>query len=176
MRTPTNSEKFLLGVLALIAVGGAVFFGGSALLDHQRLLERQEKSLHADQLEAMVDLQEEPLWTKRAQWLAAHQPAVGDAGTTQAEMLHVIVQGARDHHLEIADQNLGPLTHGPGGARVSAALKIKGSMEALSRWLAELQQPSQLYAVDSFSLKADADEKSVICELHLSRYYREGGS
>ena len=176
MRAPTNPEKFLLGILGLVVLGGGAFFGGSALLDRQRALEHERKILHADQLEAMADLQTKFLWDQRLGWLRAHQPMLGDANDTQAQLLNFLVKGARDHHLEIDEQNLGPIQHGPGGAKVAAEIKLKGSMEALCRWLADLQQPQNFYAVDFFSLKVDPDQKSVVCEVHISRYFREDGS
>ena len=86
-----------------------------------------------------------------------------------------MVKGARDHHLEVQEQNLGDVAHGPAGAKVQAEVRVKGGMEALCRWLADLQQPGNFYAVDLFSLKADQDEKSMVCTLHLSRYFQEGG-
>jgi hypothetical protein len=175
MRPTTNSEKFLLGVLATVILGGLIFFGGKAFIRRQQALDLERASLRADQAEAIVDLQQKPLWTQRAQWIKDNEPPFGDEGDTRAQVLNFVVKGARDHHLEIVDQNLGDVAHGPGGVKVNAEVKVKGSMEALCRWLAELQKPASFYAVDLFSLKADADEKSMDCTLRLSRYFRDAG-
>jgi hypothetical protein len=176
MRPTTNSEKFLLGLLGLVVVGGALYFGGSALLERQQALDHQRRSLQADQLEAMADLQTQSGWEARRAWLRDHQPALTNEGDAGAEVLNFVVKGARDHHLEVEEQNLGAVQHGPGGTRIGAEIKIKGGMEPLCRWIADLQQPQNFYAVDFFSLKADPDQKSVICELHISRYFRENNS
>jgi hypothetical protein len=176
MRAVTSSEKVLLGILGLVAFGGALYFGGSVLQDEQRNLDHQRLALRADQMEAMVDLQQQPLWAARQQWIQHHEPKLGEESDAGAQVLNFVVKGARDHHLEIEEQNLGAVQHGPGGAKVNTEVKIKGSMEALSRWLAELQQPENFYAVDFFSLKADPDQKSVVCEVHISRYFRENNS
>jgi hypothetical protein len=176
MRPTTRSEQFLLGILGLVLVGGALYFGGSALLDRQQALDHQRRLLHADQLESMADLQMKPLWDSRRAWLRDHQPALTNEGDTSAQVLDFLVKGARDHHLEVETENPGEVRHGPGGARIAAEIKIKGGMEALCRWLADLQQPQNFYAVDFFSLKADPDQKSVICEVHISRFFQEKNS
>jgi hypothetical protein len=176
MRPTSNSEKFLLGILGLIVLGGAVYFGGDALEKKQRDLDNQRAELKADNAEAQVDLLQAPVSAQRQKWIHDHEPAFGEEDDTRAQVLNFIVKGARDHHLEIQEQNMGQVQHGPGGARVEAEIKIKGGMESLSRWLADLQKPESFYAVDFLSLKADPDQKSVICSLRVARYFREGGS
>jgi hypothetical protein len=175
MRPKTNSEKFLLGLLALVIFGGVIFFGYKALGQRQLALNLERASLKADQTEAEVDLQQMPLWAQRQDWIKNHEPLFGEEGDTRAQVLNFVVKGARDHHLEIQDQNLGDVQHGPGGVKVNAEVRVKGSMEGLCRWLAELQKPESFYAVDLFSLKADQDQKSVDCTLRVARYFREGG-
>ncbi len=64
--------------------------------------------------------------------------------------------------------------HGSAGTRVNVAIKVKGSMEGLCQWLSDLQQPAHFYAVTLFSLKADQDQKSMVCTLQLARYFKEG--
>jgi hypothetical protein len=175
MRPTTSSEKFLLGVLGCVILGGVVFFGGKALWQKQAALDLEGASLRADNAEARVDLQQEPLSAQRQKWIRDHEPVLGEEGDTRAQVLNFVVKGARDHHLEIQEQNLGEVQHGPAGAKVGSEVRVKGSMEALCRWLAELQKPASFYAIDLCSLKADQDMKSMICTLHVSRYFREGG-
>jgi len=174
MRPTTSSEKFLLGVLGCVILGGVVFFGGKALWQKQAALDLERASLRADNAEAQVDLQQAPLSAQRQKWIRDNEPAFGEEGDTRAQVLNFVVQGARGHHLEIQEQNLGDVQHGPGGAKVESEVRVKGSMEALCRWLAELQKPEGFYAVDLFSLKADQDMKSMVCTLHVSRTFREG--
>jgi hypothetical protein len=47
-------------------------------------------------------------------------------------------------------------------------------MEGLVNWLTALQKPDQFYAVSSFSLQADQDQKSMICTLRIARYFKDG--
>jgi hypothetical protein len=176
MRPTTNSERYLLCALGLVFVGGAIFFGDKALNRREQALELQRSSLQAARVAGEVELQQMPLWTKRAQWIRDHEPVMGDEGDMRAQLLAFAVKGARDHHLEVLDQSVGDVQHGPGGAKVEAELKLKGGMESLCRWLAELQKPTSFYAVDSFSLKADNDQKSMVCSLRIARYFRDHGS
>ena len=175
MRPTTNSENFLLSVLGLVLVSGALFFGGKALNQRERSVDLEKASLRADNAEAAVDLQQEAAWAERKQWILDHEPAALEPGDASAQVLSYVVKGARDHELEVQEQNLGAVQHGPAGEKVESEVRVKGSMEGLCRWLAELQKPETFYAVDLFSLKADQDEKSMVCTLHISRYFREGG-
>jgi hypothetical protein len=168
-----QSEKFLLGVLILVILGGAAYFGYSALSQKQRSLDLARASLKADQAEAEVDLQKEDLWKQRKAWIKDHEPAFGEEGDMQAQVLNFVVKGARDNYLEVLEQNPGAVQHGPGGVRVNVEIKIKGAMEGLCRWLAGLQKPESFYAVGLFSLKADQDQKSMVCTLQVARYFKE---
>ena len=174
MRPTTRSEKILLAVLGLVLLGGLLFFGGKALVQKQHSLALARASLRADNAEAMVELQDEPRWVARSHWIHDHEPMAVEEGDARAQVLSSVVQGARDHHLEIEEQNLGEVEHGAAGAKVQSEVRVKGSMEALCRWLADLEQPEKFYAVDLLSLKADQDQKSMVCTLHVSRYFREG--
>ena len=173
MRVTTNSEKTLLVVLGLILAGGVVFFGNKAVSQKQQALNLSRAGLKADQAEAMVDLNDEARWQQRRSWIHDHETPMGDEGDTRAQVLDAVVKGARAHHLEIIEQDPGDVQHGPGGARVNVSVKVKGAMEGLCRWLAELQKPDSFYALGLFSLKADQDEKSMICTLQVARYFRE---
>ena len=175
MRPTSNSERFLLGVLGMVVVGGAMFFGFKALKQRQQALDLELATLKADKTASEVELEQMPMWTRRAKWISDHEPAMGDEGDTRAQFLAFAVKGARDHHLEVLNQSVGDVQHGPGGAKIDAEIKLKGSMEALCRWLAELQQPIDFYAVDSLSLQADQDQKSMVCTLKLARFFKETG-
>ena len=40
------------------------------------------------------------------------------------------------------------------------------------KWLTALGKADQFYAVTSFSLKADTDQKSFICDVRVARYFK----
>lgn len=170
----TTSEKRLLGILGLIALGGGLFTGGKAAWHKQSALETERAELRASQAEAMIDLQTESTWAARRAWIQAHQPVLRDEVDTGAQTLDSIVKSAQDQHLEIQERNLGQMQRGPAGARIETEIKVKGSLESLCRWIAALQQPENFYAIDLFSLQADPDQKSTDCSLRIARIFREG--
>jgi hypothetical protein len=174
MRPQTKNEKLLLALLAAIVVLGGSFFGYRWIAAKQASLQMTYAGLLADQREAQVDLQQSDLWTQRKTWIHDHEPTLGDEGETKAQVLAFVLKGARAHKLEIVEQNLSDVQQGPGGTRVNVSVTVKGAMESLTEWLTELQKPDQFYAVSLFSLKADQDQKSMVCRLQLARYFKGG--
>jgi Tfp pilus assembly protein PilN len=175
VRLQTNNEKVLLSILAVIIFVGGNFFGYHWLSQKQSALQLTEAQLRADQAEAQVDLLQSDLWAQRKVWVHDHEPALGDEGDAKAQVLEYVLKGARTNKLEIMDQNLGDVQHGAAGTRINVSVKVKGSMQDLCKWLTNLQKPGQFYAISLFSLKADQDQKSMVCTLQIARYF-EGGS
>ncbi len=151
----TRTEKLLLALLALIIIGGGSFYGCDWLSKKQSSLSLEYAQLRADRAETEVDLQKESLWAQRKAWVQDHQPAMDNEGDTQAQMLQFVQKGARDHNLEIVEQNLNDVQHDAAATCVNVSIKVKGSMQSICQWLAELQKPESFYAVSLFSLKAD---------------------
>jgi hypothetical protein len=170
----TKNEKILLGILAAILFAGGNYFGYRWLAQKQSSLQLAYLQLKADQAEAKVDLQESDLWAQRKAWIRDHEPALGDEGDSKAQVLNYVVKGAHDNKLEVMEQHLNNVQRGAAGACVTVTVKVKGSMEGLAKWLTDLEKPDQFYAVSSFKLSADQDQKSMICELQIARYFKEG--
>jgi hypothetical protein len=131
-----------------------------------------EAQLRADEAEAKVDLLESGLWAERKAWINDHEPALGNEGDAKAQVLEYVLKGARDNKLEIMDQSLKDSQQGASGTRINVAVKVKGPMQGICKWLTDLQKPEQFYAVTSFSLRADEDQKSMVCALQISRYFK----
>jgi hypothetical protein len=129
--------------------------------------------LQADQAEAKVDLQETVLWTPRLAWVRDHEPVMGEESDAKVQVLNYVLKGAADNKLTVMEQSLNEVQHGPAGARVNVSVKIKGSMEGLCKWLTDLEKPDQFYAITAFSLKADEDQKSMVCSLQIARYFKD---
>jgi len=164
----------LLILLVLLVLAGGSFIGYRWLQTAQTALDTRYSDLHTAQLEAESDLKMQDVWAARKAWIKDHEPSLGDEGSSKAQVLELVLKGARDNKLEIIEQNLDETQHGAGGARVTVDLKVKGSMESLCRWLTDLQKPENFYAVLNFSLKADQDQKSMVCSVQIARYFKEG--
>jgi hypothetical protein len=172
----TRNEKFLLAVLFAILFVGGNYFGYRWLAQKQTSLTLAGAQLRADQAEAKVDLQESDLWAQRKAWVGEHEPVLGDEGETKAAVLNYVVKGAHDNKLEVMEQNLNDVQQGAAGTRINVSVKVKGSMQDLCKWLTVLQKPDQFYAISTFSLKADQDQKSMLCALQIARYFKKGSN
>ena len=170
----TNNEKVLLSVLAAFIFVSGNYFGYRWLAKKQSTLQLAYAGLRADQAEAKVDLLESDKYAQRKAWINQHEPPLGNEGDAKAQVLDFVLKGAGDNKLEIMDRNLNDVEHGAAGTRVNVSIKVKGSMQSLCKWLADLQKPDQFYAVSSFALKADQDQKSMVCTLQIARYFKEG--
>jgi hypothetical protein len=169
----TRTEKILVVMLVLIVFGAANFYGYEWLSHRQQALALRYAELRADRAEALVDLQKQSFWAQRQAWIKDHEPALTDEGDAKAQVLQAVLKGARDQHLEILEQTLGEAQPGPGGIQINATVKVKGGTQALCTWLADLQKPESFYAISQFSLKADQDQKSMVCTLQVARYFKK---
>lgn len=169
----TKSEKFLLLILIAIVFAGGNFFGYRWLAQKQKTLQLAYAGLRADQAEAKVDLLESGLWAQRKAWIRDHEPAVGDEGESHGAVLTYVKKEADDNKLQVMEESLNDVQHGAAGTRMNVSIKVKGSMEGLVKLLTDLQKPDQFYAISSFSLKADEDQKSMVCMLRIARYFKD---
>jgi phosphoenolpyruvate-protein kinase (PTS system EI component) len=168
----TRNEKILLAILAVILFVAGNLFGYRWIAKRESDLRVTEATLKADQVEAKVALLQSNTWAQRKEWIASNQPKMGDEGETKAAVLEHVLKGARDNKLEILEQNLNDLQQGAAGTRVNVSVKVKGSMQDLVKWLTALEKPEEFYAVSTFSLKADQDQKSMVCSVQIARYFK----
>jgi hypothetical protein len=170
----TKNEITLLWILIAIVFAGGNYFGYRWLAQKQSTVRLAYAGLRADQAEAKVDLLESPLWAQRQAWIRDHEPPLVDEGSAKAAVLDYVLKGAGENKLEIMEQSLNDVEHGTAGTKVNVSVKVKGSMEGLVKWLTDLQKPDQFYAISSFTLRADQDQKSMVCTLQIARYFKGG--
>jgi hypothetical protein len=173
----TNNEKILLAILGAIIFLGGNYYAYVWLSGRQADLESTCLQLQADQTEAEVDLRDRELWAQRKAWISENEPVMGEEGDTKAQILKVVSDGVSQNKLEKLDQGLGSdIEQGPAGEKVTVTIKVKGSMEGICHWLADLQKPVNFYAVTISALQADQDMKSMTCNVEIARFFkaREG--
>jgi len=175
VRPQTKNEKILLTILVAILFVGGNYFGFGWIAEKQSSLQLAEAGLRADQAVAKVDLAQSDLWAQRKAWVSENEPAMGgDEGETKAAVLTYVKKGADDNKLTVLEQSLNDVQRGAAGTRINVSIKVKGSMQDLCKWLTNLQKPDQFYAISSFSLQADQDQKSMVCSVQVARYFKEG--
>lgn len=169
----TRNEKILLAILGAVLFLGGNYYAYDWLARQQAGLDSTSSQLQADKVEAEVDLRDRDLWTQRAAWIRDNEPGMGEEGDTKAQILKVVSDGIRQNKLEKMDQGLGDdIERGPAGEKVRVTVKVKGSMEGICHWLADLQKPANFYAVTITALQADEDMKSMVCSLQVTRYFK----
>ncbi len=116
-------------------------------------------------------LEEKDLWTERGQWIADHQPTLTNRDQASSDMLQKIVEKARTYNIIINDQRILEPTSTPHYQQIAIELKIKGTLEQITRWIADFQQPENFYAITSCNIKSDTEPPKIICTLQIARWY-----
>jgi len=171
MRRLSATESRLLGLL----LGAGVIVGSLVLISVGKRLhagmDRELAELRASKVEADVWRQERPLWQERAAWLTANQPKYPVEGNPSSALLQKIQETASAHGLAILEQSLAEPSSGSGYREVAVRVKVGATLEQLTRWLVELQQPALFQAVTSFSIRSDKEPPKIICDAQIARWY-----
>ena len=178
MRALTVKEKRLLAGLL-----GAIFVllnvvGLQAFLNRQRALQTSIVRLQGELTEGRAILEEKAVWQERAAWLDAKQP--GDDTTTtddDAKFYEFVESSAKNAGLTYTRRDAGQRPSDGAYAEVVDSSQVKGKMEALVKWLNELQQPEAFRAIKQISVKS-GEPPEVIAEVEVARWYRpvQGGT
>jgi len=178
MRALTVKEKRLLAGLL-----GAIFVllnvvGLQAFLNRQRALKSNIVRLQGELTEGRAILEKKVIWQERAAWLDAKQP--GDDTTTtddDAKFYEFVENSAKNAGLTYTRRDAGQRQSDGAYAEVVDSSQVKGKMEALVKWLNELQQPEAFRAIKQISVKS-GEPPEVIAEVEVARWYRpvQGGT
>jgi hypothetical protein len=173
MRALTAKEQKLLFLLI-----GALFVllnivGLQAFLNRQRLLQSNIAQLRTQLDEHRSILAGKDYWEQRGAWLEANQP-VDDTGTVEddTKFTEFVEVSAKNSGLEYTRRGGGPLPARGAIAEVYDASTVKGSMEALVKWLSELQKPKDFRVIKQLRIKCTEKPPDVVCDLEVARWYR----
>ena len=171
MRSLTEKEKRLT-LMLLVAVFLAInLFGLTFLSRKRKALEADLFRLRTEQLEAKNWLGEKDLWLERKKWLDDNQPRLKNGGEANANLLETVQSSAQHQKITIVEQGFMEPANKTHYRQVGVKLKVNGTLEDITRWLANLQQPAKFQAVTTLSLKSDADPSRMKCELQVVRWY-----
>lgn len=171
MRALNKRERRLIVMLS-----GAIFvivnlFGVSSLFQRQGQLQSRLIALRNERREAKSWLVEKDMWQKRKEWLDKNQPKLHTTGEGNASLLETVQTTARKNNITIVEQGFAEPTPQPAYQEIAVKLKVSGTLESITRWLVELQQPTKFIAIPLLSMKSDSDATKVICELTVARWY-----
>jgi Tfp pilus assembly protein PilO len=171
MRALTKSERRLtllfLGLVFVVANVLAL----EAIIKKRRTLEREITRLNLEQREASAWMSDRDYWMKRKAWLDEKQPKLEVEGQESARLLETLQQSARQQNITISTQRLIDPKTTTYYREGSVQLEIKGRLESVTRWLAQLQEPARFQAVTSLTLKSDTEPPKVIVNLTVARWY-----
>jgi hypothetical protein len=172
MRALTAKEKRLLLVLL-----GAIFvlinvIGLNTYLARLHSLKSSLLKLQGQLVENRAILEVGGEWLERAAWLDANQPT-DDVATTDddAKFYEFVETSAKNFGLSYQRREAGAVPQDGLLAEVFDSSQVKGTMEALIKWLVQLQDPSAFRAIKQLSIRS-GEPPQVIAEVTVSRWYR----
>jgi hypothetical protein len=172
MRPLTKLEKTLSITLAATLFLLANLFGISALLRQKRALQLDAVTLKSTRDEADLWLGEKTKWLARQDWLNQTQPKAAQPEAAQSVFFEELQKSARARSLAIDEQGFGEVAETKHFQSVVVRMRVNGTLENATRWLASIQRPELFQAITSFSLKSEKDPPNVNLELEIAKYYR----
>jgi hypothetical protein len=168
MRALTVSERRLGLILLGLVLVIANLFLGRMLVKQQRAWQRDIARLQVERREAATWLAEQDLWSQRKAWLDEKLPRSNHDGQDPARLLELLQQSAGRHKIVIIQQKLQePLTL-ERYREVAIQLEVKGTLEAIGRWLAELQAPDKFQAITKLTMQNAEDAAQLKCQLTVA--------
>lgn len=171
MRRINRNEKRLLIVLAIVLVAITEILGVRWLLGMRRGLQARRLRLEGEVMTAGAWMSDKDVWMERGKWLDATQPRLVSVEKANAELLETLQKTARAQKLSILEQSFAEAAARPHCREVAVRLTVSGSLEAISRWLVEVQQPGRFQAVTFFSMKCDSEPSQLKCAIQIARWY-----
>jgi len=172
MRALTAKERKLLFFLL-----GAIFLllnvvGLQAFLNRQRLLQANIGQLNTQLDEHRSILADRVYWDERAAWLEANQPT-DDVSTVEddTKFTQFVETSAKNSGLEYTRRGGGPMPPRGSIAEVYDASTVKGPMEAVVKWLSELQKPRDFRVIKQLRIKS-GEPPEIVCDVEVARWYR----
>lgn len=173
MRRLTPSEVRLvrlLGVVLLLVALVFVIVYYKRSVDSLRL---EIADLRNQKAESDFWMDEKPLWDKRAEWMRGNMPVLPGDGSASSAFLEDMQRSARSSGLEIDSQSLLDPVAAGGVEEYALRMRVSGSLESFTRWMASLQDPAKFQAVTALNVKSDAEPPDVVCELQITRFYQQ---
>jgi type II secretory pathway component PulM len=171
MRPLNPREKRLATIFGAIILLMANYYLLNYLFTQIKKQKQTIADLRSQEKLTAIWIEEKDLWTQRGDWIAKHQPILSNRDQASSDMLQKIVEKARNYNITISDQRILEPTSTPHYQQIAIELKIIGTLEQITRWIAEFQQPQNFYAITSCSIKSDAEPPKIICTLQIARWF-----
>ncbi|MCC6355975.1 MAG: type 4a pilus biogenesis protein PilO [Verrucomicrobiae bacterium] len=166
MRPLTTSEKRLMLVLGLLlfAVANLIVWNYLAARRSELLTERARQS--SAQMEHRTWLGQRDLWMQRMDWLEKNQPP----STSPSALLESVQQAAQKHGIEIKDPKLVSPNAQPLYLEIAVGLSAIGTIEKLTSWIAEIQQPGLFRLLKQVVVKPADDKGNLRADVVVAQW------
>ncbi len=172
MRSLTVTEKRLgmaFGAILLVVLNIFVMRWLSSEIQASRG-KLVELDIETGSLKALV--LERPYWETRAEWLSQNQAPTYAGQTTDSEFAERIQRETRQFDLAIENQQLLEAEQLGDWVATPMDLTLRGSLEAIVRWLQSAQGPGRFVSVQSFNLRQSEDGEGMILRIRLRQLFR----
>lgn len=165
-------EKILAASLGAVLAMLAIAIGGRMLLDMRRELDVKIAQAEGQELDAESWIGDEAYWLGREEWLASHQPKVGEQRQDSLELLQKIESAATSHGVEVTGRMIKEEVKGARFSGTPIRVDVAGNFSGLVAWLHELQQPGNFLLINELTIKASTKPDSVNCSIEVMRCYQ----
>lgn len=175
MRALTKNEKVLGGLFLLLGVGLLLLLLATSARRWIQRGQTEARDLRARLVEARQWIDEEPVWSARAEWLRANPLPAWQEDQSEAELIQKIQESLGREGITINSQRLLAASSQAGRHEIGVELSLKGTTTQIVRWLHTIQQPGEFIHIRQINLRADPDKTNLRADVSLVRYYGEGG-
>ena len=159
----TSQRETLLGLitLAIILFGVTYWLGGSRIVEQRRIKEDKIRLLHQIELHKRI-LAEKDVWFSQLEELQSQLPVYDDKTAITAELLKLIKRTADEYGLDLVrtqpyrEQQVGTLYE------LGVSCSWEGKLEALTRFLFELQKQGIRFDVLQLNAQPDAQRDRIL--------------
>jgi hypothetical protein len=172
---PLNSNERLLATLFGAVVFLLLNLAGMRWIASQTSTSRADITRLKGEVEAARTLLgERPYWTARQDWIAQHSPSPYNEQTSRAQFVQEVVNSVQKHQLKTESQQ--PLETERDGRLAVAGIEVtvEGRLEAIVRWLHELQQPGSYVLLRSLTLRQASEGNTMQAVVRLGKVFRSG--
>ena len=156
-----SRERKLLAVSAVLFISMAGLLGAQRLIDWQKSLERQERNVELQEIEAEALLAEAPLWETRSEWMDAKQPKAANALEANRELDYLVNQ-AKEAGLTVDSQQLQEPVKTEWYYQTGATLVVRGKLPSVFRWMYGMLSPTEFRIVPFIKVTPDKDDPAQV--------------
>jgi len=167
----SSSTPLLLGVFLGVLFVAANLMGFRL---YGTLSARQQSEINGLKAEeadnaSMISLRD--VWMERDGVLNAYPVPTLDPSSAGAGFLQALQEGASARGVRVLDQSFGSPGRAQSFDTVTVRLKTAGTMEAVAKWLFDIQREGEYRAITEMTLRSDKEAPNVLCDVQIVQFF-----